>query len=99
MSRWRMALLLIAGVAYACVSHWMMLYHPAEPWAIVALLGPLWLTAMGLAGSRFGGAGLGIAAIGGVALFALVIRGAAGDTNRLYMLQHVAINALLCGWF
>lgn len=94
-----MALLLIAGVAYACVSQWMMLYHPAEPWAIVALLGPLWLTAMGLAGSRFGGRGLAFSAVGGAVLFALVIRGDAGDTNRLYMFQHVGINALLCGWF
>jgi len=94
-----MALLLIAGVAYACVSHWMMLYHPAEPWAIVVLLGPLWLTAMGLAGSRFGRWGLAVTAFGGVLLFALVIHGNAGDANRLYMLQHAGINALLCGWF
>ena len=94
-----MALLLIAGVAYACISHWMMLYHAAEPWAIVVLLGPLWLTAMGLAGSRFGGRGLALSIIGGVILFAFVIHGHAGDANRLYMLQHAGINALLCGWF
>jgi hypothetical protein len=49
-----MALLLLAGVAYAGVSHWMMLFHPAEPWAVGVLLGPLWLTGLGLAGSRFG---------------------------------------------
>ncbi|SEA07065.1 hypothetical protein [Variovorax sp. YR216] len=94
-----MALLLIAGVGYAFVSHWMMLYHAAEPWAIVVLLGPLWLTAMGLAGSRFGSRGLALSAMVGVVLFALVIRGDVGDTNRLYMLQHAGINALLCGWF
>jgi hypothetical protein len=29
MSRWRMALLLLAGVAYAGLSHWMMLFHAA----------------------------------------------------------------------
>jgi uncharacterized membrane protein len=94
-----MALLLLAGATYACVSHWMMLYHAAEPWAIVVLLGPLWLTAVGLAGSRFGNWGLAAAGLGGVALFVLVMHGEAGDTNRLYMLQHVGINALLCGWF
>ncbi|WP_068685379.1 MULTISPECIES: hypothetical protein [unclassified Variovorax] len=99
MSRWRMALLLLAGVAYAGVSHWMMLFHAAEPWAVGVLLGPLWLTALGLAGSRFGGWGLAIAAALGVLGFALVLRGEAGDPNRLYMLQHVGINALLCGWF
>ncbi|KWT65674.1 putative membrane protein [Variovorax sp. WDL1] len=94
-----MALLLLAGVAYAGVSHWMMLFHAAEPWAVGVLLGPLWLTALGLAGSRFGGWGLAIAAALGVLGFALVLRGEAGDPNRLYMLQHVGINALLCGWF
>lgn len=99
MSRWRLALLLLAGVSYACVSHWMMLYHPAAPWALAVLLGPLWLTALGIAGSRFGNWGLALAGLGGVAMFVLVLRGEAGDPNRLYMFQHVGINALLCGWF
>ena len=94
-----MALLLLAGVAYAGVSHWMMLFHAAEPWAVGVLLGPLWLTALGLAGSRFGAPGLVVAGLAGVLGFALVLRGDAGDPNRLYMLQHVGINALLCGWF
>lgn len=94
-----MALLLLAGVGYACVSHWMMLYHSAQPWAIVVLLGPLWLTALGLAGSRFGRWGLAVAGLAGAALFALVLLGEAGDPNRLYVLQHAGINALLCGWF
>ncbi|GAA4345035.1 ketosynthase [Variovorax defluvii] len=94
-----MALLLLAGVAYAGVSHWMMLFHAAEPWAVGVLLGPLWLTALGLAGSRFGAPGLAVAGLAGVLGFALVLRGDAGDPNRLYMLQHVGINALLCGWF
>ena len=94
-----MALLLLAGVSYACVSHWMMLYHAAEPWAVVVLLGPLWLTALGLAGSRFGKWGLALAGLAGVAVFALVLHGEAGDPNRLYVLQHAGINALLCGWF
>ncbi|MBU1358495.1 MAG: hypothetical protein KKC79_05000 [Gammaproteobacteria bacterium] len=99
MSRWRLALLLAAGAAYAGLSHWMMLFHAAAPWAVVVLLGPLWLTGLALAGSRFGAAGLVIAGIVGVALFALVLNGDAGDPNRLYVLQHVGINALLCGWF
>ena len=94
-----MALLLLAGVSYAFVSHWMMLYHAAEPWAVVVLLGPLWLTALGLAGSRFGRWGLALAGLAGVAGFALVLLGEAGDPNRLYVLQHAGINALLCGWF
>ena len=27
--------LLLVGVAYAGLSHWMMLFHPTEPWAVV----------------------------------------------------------------
>lgn len=99
MSRWRLALLLIAGVGYAVLSHWMMLYHAAEPWAIAVLLGPLWLTALCLAGGRFGKWGFGLTALAGLGLFALVLRGDAGDPNRLYVFQHVGINVLLCGWF
>lgn len=94
-----MALLLLAGATYACVSHWMMLYHSAQPWAIVVLLGPLWLTVLGLAGSRFGRWGVVLAGLAGAAAFALVMGGEAGDPNRLYVLQHAGINALLCGWF
>lgn len=94
-----MALLLLAAVGYAGVSHWMMLYHAAEPWAVAVLLGPLWLTGLGLAGSRFGAAGLALAGLAGAAAFGLVLLGEAGDPNRLYVLQHVGINALLCGWF
>ncbi|MDM0013207.1 hypothetical protein QTH87_12255 [Variovorax sp. J22P168] len=99
MTRWRLALLLIAGVGYAFLSHWMMLFHAAAPWAVAVLLGPLWLTALGIAGSRFGGWGLLAAALVGLAGFALVLNGEAGDPNRLYVLQHVGINALLAVWF
>jgi len=99
MSRWRLALLLLVGAAYAGLSHWMMLYHATEPWAVVVLLGPLWLAAMGFAASRFGRWGFAAMVLLGIAGFALVLRGEAGDPNRLYVFQHVAINALLCGWF
>lgn len=99
MSRWRLALLLLAGVAYAGLSHWMMLFHAAEPWAVVVLLVPLWLTALGLAAARFGKWALLIVAAAGAALFVLVLRGEAGDPNRLYVLQHAGINLVLCIWF
>lgn len=99
MSRWRIALLLVVGVAYAGLSHWMTLFHATEPWAVVVLLGPLWLAAMGLAASWFGRWGLAPVAVLGIGGFSLVFLGEAGDPNRLYVLQHVAINAALCGWF
>ncbi|VTU28135.1 putative membrane protein [Variovorax sp. PBL-E5] len=94
-----MALLLIAGVSYAGVSQWMMLYHAAAPWAVVVLLGPLWLTAWGIVASRFGAWGMVLGAVAGLVAFAFVLRGGIGDPNLLYMLQHVSINVLLCGWF
>jgi len=99
MTRWRLALLLLAGVGYAVLSQWMMLYHADAPWALAVLLGPLWLTALGLAASKFGTKGTVAAVVVGLALFALVLRGGAGDTNRLYVAQHVGMHALLAWWF
>lgn len=99
MSRWRLALLLLAGVAYAGLSHWMMLFHATEPWAVLVLLGPLWLAAMGFAASKLGRWGFAGALLFGAVGFALVFMGEAGDPNRLYVFQHVAINGLLGGWF
>jgi uncharacterized membrane protein len=99
MSRWRLALLLLVGVAYAGLSHWMTLFHATEPWAVVVLLGPLWIAAMGFAASRFGRWGLAGALLLGIGGFVLVFLGEAGNPDRLYVLQHVAINGLLCGWF
>lgn len=99
MSRWRLALLLLAGVAYSGLSHWMMVYHSAAPWAIAVLLGPLWLTALGIAASRFGRWGFVVTLLVGIGLFALILRGDAGNPDRLYVFQHVAINLVLCGWF
>jgi uncharacterized membrane protein len=99
MSRWRLASMLLAGIAYAGVSHWMMVFHPHAPWAMAVLLGPLWLTALGLGGARFGGLGVAVAAVAGGIAFWLIARGAVGDPDRLYVLQHFGINAVLGGWF
>lgn len=99
MSRWRLALILVAGLAYAGLSHWMMLYHASAPWALVALFAPLWLAVLGLGAQRFGLAGAAmVVALGAVLIYA-ISHGSAGDPNRLYVLQHVGINALLCAWF
>ena len=101
MSRWRM-LLFVAGVtAYAVLSYWTMLFHATEPWAVGVLLGPLWLTALGLCGSRFGVPGIVAVLLAGVGLVLWIGRGNGhvADVNRLYVLQHVAINLLLCGGF
>lgn len=99
MSRWRLALLLLAGIAYAGLSHWMMVFHADAPWAIAVLLGPLWLTALGIAGTRLGNFGVAAVAVGGAALVWALARGDAGNPDRLYVLQHFGINAVLGCWF
>ncbi|MES2533216.1 MAG: hypothetical protein V4636_19390 [Pseudomonadota bacterium] len=99
MSRWRIALLLLAGGAYAGLSHWMMVWHAAEPWAVAALLGPMWLSVVGLMGGRFGKPGIAATIVLGLIGFALVLRGEAGNPDRLYVLQHAGIHAVLCCWF
>jgi len=99
MSRWRLAMLVAGGAAYAGLSHWMMLYHAGATWAIAVLFGPLWLSVFGLAISRLGVRGGALAVLGGAAAVLLVSHGDAGNPNRLYVLQHVGINALLGGWF
>ena len=99
MSRWRLASMLLAGIVYAGLSHWMMVFHPHAPWAMAVLLGPLWLTALALGGARFGGWGVAAAVVAGAAAFWLIARGAVGDPDRLYVLQHFGINAVLGCWF
>ncbi len=98
-SRWRVPLAVAAAVAYAALSHWMMVFHAGAPWAVVALLGPLWLTALALGAGRHGAPGAVAVALLAAGFFAWVWRGGAGDASRLYVLQHVGINLLLCGWF
>lgn len=99
MSQWRLALILVAGLAYAGLSHWMMLYHATAPWALAALFAPLWLAVLGLGASRFGWIGAVLAVVLGAVLVYVISRGEAGNPNRLYVLQHVGINAVLCAWF
>ncbi|MBS0340684.1 MAG: hypothetical protein JSS56_09160 [Proteobacteria bacterium] len=99
MSQWRLALILVAGLAYAGLSHWMMLYHATAPWALAALFAPLWLAVLGLGASRFGWVGALMAVVLGGALVYAISHGEAGSPNRLYVLQHVGINAVLCAWF
>ena len=99
MSQWRLALILVAGLAYAGLSHWMMLYHATAPWALAALFAPLWLAVLGLGASRFGIVGALMAVVLGAVLVYAVSHGEAGNPNRLYVLQHMGINAVLCAWF
>lgn len=99
MSRWRLALLLFAGAAYAVASHWLMVRHASAPWAVAVLLVPLWLGVLGVAAARFGRGGA-FAALGlGAALLVLVCSERLGQPNHLYLMQHIGVNTLLAVWF
>lgn len=91
----RLLLTLVGGVAYATLSHWLMVHAADRPWAVAALLGPALLMLTGLALQRRHRVGLlaCLCAWAGVALVAL--RGGLGDVNRLYVLQHAGIHVAL----
>lgn len=86
---------LLAAVAYALLSHGLMLYAADKPWAVAALFAPglLALGGIALASGRLAWvAAVGVAA----ALLALItLRGGVGDVNRLYLAQHAGIHLAL----
>lgn len=85
----------IAG--YAVASHWLMVNAAAEPWAVAALFGPLLAAvAFGAWQQRQWPVLLFCAAVL-VVLVLVVRRGGVDDINRMYVLQHAAVNAAL-GW-
>jgi len=91
----RIALGLLAVVAYALLSHGLMLYFAHEPWAVAALFGPLLLPCLAMAWRR-GQAGLLVAcAIASLALVWFVARGGLGDVRRLYLMQHAGTHLAL----
>ncbi len=83
-------------VAYSLLSWWLMAHAPAQPWTVLALFGPL-LAGLAVAGvqRRHGPTLLGCAVL--AALLLWVWQRGGVDVNRLYVLQHAAIHALL-GW-
>jgi uncharacterized membrane protein len=88
---------LIAG--YGVVSHWLMTHHATAPWAVAVLFGPL-LAAVAL-GAWQGRkwlllVGCGVAAL---VIAAVVARGGVQDVQRMYVLQHGAIHAVLAWTF
>lgn len=91
----RLLLALLGGLAYAGLSHGLMVHAADKPWAIAALLGPalLMLTGMALQRRHVLGLGACLLAWGFVAFVAL--RGGVGDVNRLYVGQHAGIHLAL----
>jgi len=99
MSKGRFALAMLAGIAYAGLSHGLMLYAADQPWAIAALLGPalMMLTGMALRRRHVPGLLVCVAVIAAVGWIAS--HGGLGDVNRLYVVQHAGIHLVLCGSF
>ena len=95
MKRWRLAVGLLAVVGYALLSHWLTVVASGRPWAVAALLGPLWATAVLVAAQRRQLALLTALALVAVLVAAVVLTGGPTDLNRLYLLQHAGIHALL----
>lgn len=93
MPHWRIVAVAAALAAYALLSYALMAYAPDRPWSVAALFGPL-LVAVAIGGwvRRHAPTLLGSAA---AALFLawIVARGGGADVNRLYVLQHAAVNA------
>ncbi|WP_157270439.1 COG4648 family protein [Azohydromonas aeria] len=95
MAHWQLSLALLGVIAYSLLSHVLMLQAAHEPWAVVALLGPL----LGMVGAmawrsrhRFGMWAVLLAAL---ALLVVALRGGVGDVKLLYLLQHAGIHAAL----
>ncbi|HNT38104.1 MAG TPA: hypothetical protein PKO45_03190 [Rubrivivax sp.] len=82
--------------AYSALSWWLMAHAPGHAWTVLALFGPL-LAGLAIAGlqRRHTPTLLACALLGALLLW--VWRRGGVDVNRLYVLQHAAIHALL-GW-
>lgn len=96
MSGWAVAAAGLGLLAYSLLSWGLMAWAPDRAWTVLALFGPL-LAGLGLAGlQRRHAPTLAACAVLAVVLLVVWQRGGV-DVNRLYVLQHAAIHALL-GW-
>ncbi|MFT3817425.1 MAG: hypothetical protein QM750_07350 [Rubrivivax sp.] len=96
MSRWGMAAAGLGLAAYSLLSWALMAWAPDHAWTVLALFGPL-LAGLALAGlQRRHRPTLAACALLALLLLWVWQRGGV-DVNRLYVLQHAAIHALL-GW-
>lgn len=96
MSTWGLAAAGLGLLAYSVLSWGLMAQAPDRAWTVLALFGPL-LAALALAGWQR----RHVPTLAGCAVLALVLlwvwqRGGV-DVNRLYVLQHAAMHAVL-GW-
>ena len=96
MPRWRLLAAAAAFTAYALISWALMAWWPTSPWAVAALFGPLLVPLLVAAIVKRHVPSLA-GAMALVALLAAVLYRGGADVNRLYVLQHAGIHALI-GW-
>lgn len=94
MPNWRIVAAAAALAAYGLMSYALMAYWPDRVWSVAALFGPMLVPvfASGIA-RRHLPTLLGATALTAL-LVAVVLRGGA-DVNRLYVLQHAALHAIM----
>jgi uncharacterized membrane protein len=99
MPAWRIAAAAAALVAYALLSHWLMVNAANRPWAVAALFGPLLVAVAAVAWQRRQTFAL-VACGALVGLLAVIVaRGGVGDMHRMYVLQHGALHGALAWSF
>ncbi|MFY9514509.1 MAG: hypothetical protein WAQ05_26380 [Rubrivivax sp.] len=98
MPNWRVVAAVAALAGYALLSYGLMAWWPERPWTVAALFGPL-IAAMAIGGlaRRHLPTLLGCAAL--VLVVVVAARAGGVDLNRLYVLQHGALHALLAWSF
>jgi uncharacterized membrane protein len=94
MPNWRIVAAAAALAAYALMSYALMAFWPDQVWSVAALFGPMLVAVFAGAVSRRHIPTLLGATTLTALLAAVALRGGA-DVNRLYVLQHAAIHAML----
>lgn len=96
MPRWRLLAAAAALSAYALLSWSLMTWWPNSPWAVATLLGPV-IVSLLVAGAVKRNLWTVAAALVATALLAALLYIGSTSMNRLYVLQHACLHALL-GW-
>lgn len=96
---WRAAVAVLALVAYALLSNWLMAHAPEHPWTVALLFGPMLLAVAAMGWQRRHWWTLAACAALLAVLALLVQRGGVTDLEHLYVLQHGGIHLVLAWSF
>jgi uncharacterized membrane protein len=91
----RLVLLALGGLAYAVLSHVLMVRAADAPWAVAALVGPALFMFTGMALQKRHRLALWLCGAAWVGVAAVALAGGVGDVNRLYLVQHAGIHLAL----